>query len=370
MKKYTIIWFVLIAAAAVPSCRQQPVAGARAGTAAEGSGAGQGVITVEAVKLQAEPFTSYIESSGTALPVRESMLSLSVPGLIKQILVERGEAVKAGQVLLRLDQSGFRLGVEQARAAVAAARVGFDSLQTQMKRFDRLLANKAVPRANYDKVKAQYDGAAAQLAMAEAGLKQAEKALRDSVLRAPYEGVVTLILKEVGEYAPAMPPTMLMKIVDASSLQVQTFLPENEAPFVKVGAGAEVTIDSAGFTGPARIAFVSPRLEPGSQTFEVRLALDNPSGRIKAGAFCRVRITRRRLDQALLVPLRTVVRSGGRSFVYLFENGRARRVQVELGESRGDRVLVLEGLQPGSQVITSALDRLRPDQAVVAAERG
>jgi len=359
---------ILVVMAAGWSCRQEPVAPARAGTGGDSEGR-QDRLEVETVLLQGEHFTSAIEASGTALPVRESMLSLPVPGMIKQILVERGQRVNKGQVLLRLDQVGFRLGVEQARAAVAAARVGFASLETQMKRFDRLLANKAVPRANYDKIKAQYDGAAAQLAMAEAGLKQAEKALRDSELRAPYQGEITMILKEIGEYAPAMPPTMLMKIVDSSTLVVQTFLPESESPFVAVGRSAEVHIDSADYSGPARVSFVSPRLEPGSQTFEVRLELDNPGTRIKAGAFCRVRLVRRELEQALLAPLRAVLREGGKDFLYLLEDGRARRVEVKLGETSGDRVLVLEGPQPGARVITSALDRLRPGQAVAAAGR-
>ncbi|RME27424.1 MAG: efflux RND transporter periplasmic adaptor subunit, partial [Deltaproteobacteria bacterium] len=270
MERNALSIALVLTAALFSSCRQEHAA---ARTEPSGSaGESERALSVEVLELKPEPFTSYIESSGTTLPARESFLSLPVPGTIERILVERGQAVKKGQVLLRLDQSGFRLGVEQAKAALAAAKAGFGTLDTQMKRFDRLLANKAVPRADYDKVKAQYDAAAAQLAMAEVGLKQAEKALRDSELRAPYDGVITMILKEVGEYAPSMPPTMLMKIVDSSTLQVQTFLPEVEAPFVSVGDEAQVTVDSAGYTGTARVTFVSPRLEPGTHTFEVRFS--------------------------------------------------------------------------------------------------
>jgi RND family efflux transporter MFP subunit len=360
MKTRAFITLVLFGTLwAACSKRTEATAGAAPGAAPAG-----GPVEVALLELRPEKFSSFIEASGTALPARESLLSVPVSGIIDQILVRRGQRVKKGEVLLRLDQRGFMLAVEQAEAAAQAARAGFATLQEEMKRFDRLLANKAVPQANYDKVKAQYDAAAAQLAMAETGLKQARKALSDSELRAPYDGEITMILKEVGEFAPAMPPTMLMKLVDSSTLQVQTFLSENDGAFVREGQSAEVIVPAAEHNGPARVAFVSPRLEPGSQTFEVRLELENPGGRIKAGSFCRIRLPRRSLEQALLVPLRAVAWEEGRAFVFVEKGGRAERAEVTLGESQGERALVLSGLQAGQKVITSNLDRLKPGQPV------
>ncbi len=217
---------------------------------------------VEIMQLEPEKFHSTISATGTALPVREGYLSMAVPGRIKEILVQRGDRVKKGQVLVRLDRSGFTLGVQQAQAALAAAKVGIDALSTEKSRFDRLLKNKAVPKATYDKIKAKYDGAAAQVAMAEVGLKRARKALADSQLTAPYDGVITMVMKQVGEYAPAMPPTMLIQIVDTSSLEVQVFLPENESRYVHPGTEASVTIDSANQTRQGKVVFVSDRIQP------------------------------------------------------------------------------------------------------------
>ncbi len=324
---------------------------------------------VQVITLKPERFVSHVEASGTALPVREGTLSAAVSGRIQEILVQRGERVKEKQPLLRLDRSGFYLGVQQAEAGLVAARVGEAALTTEMKRFDRLLANKAVPRASYDKVKAQYDGAAAQVALAEVGLKQARKALGDAELRAPYDGVITMVLKQVGEYAPAMPPTMLIQIVDTASLEVQVFLPETEARQVAVGKQARVQVDSAGVTRDGQVIFVSDRIQPGSQTFEVRIGLDNADGAIKSGAFARVRMVRRDEAQALLVPLRAVQRAGGRTAVFVAADGKARLQPVELGETQGDRVLVLEGLAPGAQLITTGMSELS-DGASVAPHQG
>ncbi len=322
--------------------------------------------SVETVALRPEAHRSLIRASGTALPRRESLLSASVPGRIDQIAVQRGDRVSAGQVLLRLDRSSFLLGVEQAEAALAAAQVALDSAAREKKRFDRLLANKAVPRASYDKVIAGYDGAAAQVRQAEVALKQARKALRDSVLRAPYDGVVTMVLKEVGEYAPSMPPTMLVKVVDTAALEVQTYLPEREAGAVGEGQSARVRIDSAGVERQGEVIFASDRIQPGTQTFEVRVRLDNADGAIKAGAFARVELTRSDSQEVLLVPLRAVRRDAGRPFVFVARDGRAERVPVVLGETDGDRVVVREGLAAGQRLIVTAVTELTEGEAVRA----
>lgn len=361
MKTYHVFLVVLFSALSVSACGRSGGAETQATAASSGQAA---ALRVSVAQLAPESYRSIIQASGTALPARESLLSMSVPGTVDQILVQRGERVRQGQALLRLDRSGFALGLAQAEAGLAATRVGLDSLTTEKERFDRLLTNKAIPRATYDKVRAQYDGSAAQVALAEVGLKMAQKAYRDSELRAPYDGVISMVLKEVGEYAPAMPPTMLLKIVDTSALEVQVFLSESEAAHVRLEQVAEVRIDSAEVSRSGQVVFVSDRIESGSQTFEVRIGLANPDGLIKAGAFARVDLVRSASDTALLVPLRSVQRAGGKTFVFVAIDGHARRTEVSLGETAGDRVLVTGGLQAGAQVITSAVTDLADGQPV------
>ncbi|MBW1872364.1 MAG: efflux RND transporter periplasmic adaptor subunit [Deltaproteobacteria bacterium] len=311
---------------------------------------------VSTVKIDKTKFISTLKATGVALPVRESYLSFSVPGHLKTVLVAPGDRVTKGQALMRLDREGFSLGVLQAEAAVAAAQVGLDQLKIEMGRYDRLIKSKSIPRAAYDKVKAHHDGAAAQHTMTEVAVKRARKALRDSELRAPYDGVINDVLKEVGEYIPSMPPTMVAKIVDSSSLEVQIFLPEAEAPFVKVGQQAKIMIDSALVKTHGEVIFVSDRIQPMTLNFEVRIRLDNPEGQIKSGAYTRVEIERSAKDDAIFVPLRAVMHeSEGQAFVFVEKLGKASRIKVELGESRGDQTLVTCCLKAGQQVITSGL---------------
>jgi RND family efflux transporter MFP subunit len=353
----------LIALSALTGCKQSQ--GQEIQTAGEKKETGAKQVT--AARLESSQFTSTIEATGTALPVRESYLSFSVPGRLEAVLVRQGDRVTKGQVLMRLDRENFFLGVQQAEAALAAAKVGLDQLKLEMSRFDRLIKNKAVPRATYDKVKAQHDGTAAQYAMGEVALKQARKALRDAELRAPYDGVITDLLKEVGEFIPSMPPTMVTKVVDSSSLEVQVFLPESEAPFVKVGQEARVDIDSAQIKAEGKVIFVSDRIQPMTQNFEIRIRIENPEGKIKAGAYSRVELDRNSTNDAVFVPLRAVKREAdGEAYVYVAKGGKAKKTKVELGETRADLTLIHCCLKAGQLVITSGLAEISDGDPVVA----
>lgn len=326
---------------------------------------------VETETLKAVPFTADLEATGKALALRESYLSLSVPGLIEKIHVDLGERVRKGQVLLRLDRRKYQLGVQQAQAALDGARAATDQLSTEIARVDQLLAEGAAPTAARDDLLAKDKGAQAQTRVANAALSQAKKAFKDSVLRAPYDGVITEILKEEGEQAPAMPPTMLMKIVDASKLDVQVFVPESASRFIQVGTEAEVVVDSADVATRGKVVFVSNTIQPGARTFELRIRIDNADGTIKAGAFARVRLAEETLTEAILIPVSSLLRDEkDLPHVFVAENGKAKRVPVTLGSPEGARVLVRQGLQAGQKLIITETASLTDGQAIAEVEQG
>lgn len=324
---------------------------------------------VQSLVLRSETYTSRLEASGKTLAAKESYLSCAVPGLIKEILVVRGQQVKKGQVLLRLDQHGFRLGVLQAQASLDSAKAAAGQLATEVTRFQQLLASGATPPATIDDLQAKNKMAQAQVRMAQAALQQAEKALRDAELRAPYNGVISEILKEKGEQAPAMPPTMLMKIIDTSKLEVQAFMPEEAGRYVYPGTRAEVTVESAGAVAQGEVAYVSNAIHPGGRTFEVRIRIDNRNGQIKAGAFARVRLEKEKRDKAILIPIASIGRDEqNHPYVFIAESGIARKVMVTLGSLQGSRALVVSGLSAGKTLITSNMGGLVDGQPVLVAQ--
>lgn len=358
---YRLPILVLIALAA-PACN-----GRTSAQAAEERREVTPVVQVQT--LQAEQFTTHIEASGTALAARESYLSCPVPGRIQEILVERGEKVVQGQVLVKLDQKNYKLGLQQATAGVAAAQSQVDQVKLELSKLEPLYEKGVMPKADIDRLEAQKKGASAQVGVASAGKKQARQALEDSVLRAPYDGVITDIYHQVGENATAMPPTMLAKIVDAQTLEVQVYLPEDASPYVQVGTTAQVIVQSAQVTTTGEVIYVSDVIQPVTHNFEVRIRVDNSQGAIKAGAFARVSLVRESLDSAVLVPITSVLRDEtDEPFVYVVEKGQAVKRDVSLGEQVGHRVLVEEGLSPGDVLVTDGHEDLLDAQKVKIAK--
>jgi membrane fusion protein (multidrug efflux system) len=320
--------------------------------------------SVRIISLAARPHTFSIEVSGKTLAVRESVLSLGVSGLIKQIPVTLGDEVRKGQVLLKLDQKGFLLNVRQAEAGLKGAKATLDQLAVEITRVEKLLKENAAPSATLDDLTSQHKGASAKVEMAETSLEQALKSLKDSVLRAPYDGVITEIYKEEGEQAPTMPSTMLMKIVDTSSLEVQVFVPEDASPFVRLGGSAEVTVDSAGVTTTGKIVFVSNSISSGARSFETRVRIENNNSSIKSGAFARVRFEREKTD-AVLIPISSIKRdSENQSFVFVSNNGIAEKRNVTLGATDGAEVIVMNGLKEKENLIVSETSGISSGQTV------
>lgn len=325
---------------------------------------------VETLKVKQETLSSYFEATGTALPIRESLLACEVPGIVERLLAHRGDRVKKGQALLQLGSRDYELAIEQASAGLAAATAAADQMKLDFERITKLRDSDATAVANYERMKAQFDATAAQKKLAEVGLKRAQKALADSTLRAPYDGSIVMTLIQEGEYAPSMPPTMLMKIVDASVLEVQAHLTEDAARLVKKGDKAEIEVDSAGVKTSGEISFISDRIDSGVQTFETRIKLDNKDGAIKAGAFVRIRIPRESKGDAILIPTRAISRDeNGVPSVFVLNGGKAEKRGVKLGVTSGSSTQVAEGLKLGEELITSQVNVLLADEAVTADNR-
>lgn len=324
---------------------------------------------VQVQQLKEVPWSGEIEIMGKALAKRESVLSLGVSGMVKQITVQRGDRVKKGDVLLKLDRTGFVLGVDQAQAALAGAVAQEELLKIETVRLNQLLAEGAAPSASRDELTAQSRGVDAQVRVAGTNVSMAKKRLKDAVLRAPYNGVVADILIEKGEQASATPPKMLMKIVDSATLEVQVFVPEKAANKVQQGETATVTIDATGNVTEGKIVFVSNTIDPGARTFEVRIEVDNADYSIKAGAFARVQLKSEANGEAIFVPVGSVLRDdNNRPYVFVVGNrGKdkiAKQRPVTLGAVEGARVRLEKGVVAGEQLIVSNTSQLTDNQQI------
>jgi RND family efflux transporter MFP subunit len=321
-------------------------------------------------KLAAEPFRETLELRGTALADKTSTLNSEVGGIVADILVARGDHVKKGQVLVRFDKRSFALGVQQASAAVEAARAQARQVQTELARTKQLVSDGAAPGSAFDQLSAQGDATEAQVRVAEAATARARKALSDTELRAPYDGVVTEIFIERGEMASVMPPKPVVQVADISTLQVQAFAPEDSGQIAVVGAEAEVEVESAGATASGAITYVSSAISNGVRTFETRITIANADEKIKAGSLAKVRIRGPQDDAAILVPMGAVQRDENDApFAFVAADGAARRKSVRLGPTQGARVLVREGLSAGDLLVVEGAGELADGQPISTSVR-
>jgi len=347
----------------------------------------------------------FVQIVGTLLAEQEVTLSNDVPASAARILVDLGDAVQAGQLLLELDDREARLEVERSAAALGAAREALERARQllhssranqergkaalaeaalNLKRFRELFAEGAVSASQRDSAETQHDMAAASLAAleaqvesdraavknAEASVEQAtaalalaRKRLQDTGIRSPIDGFVSKRLVNPGETFKEKTP--LLALVATQALKLRGEVPERFAPLIAVGRPVQVSVEAhPGQRFPGRIARVSPVVDVESRTFTVEAAVPNPRRLLKPGFFAKASILVGRDANVAFVPEEAVVSFAGIVKVYVIVNGRVEERRVRTGQRLDGWVEVLEGVRVGERVATSNLGQLATGTAV------
>ncbi len=333
----------------------------------------QAAIPVTIAPVILREFQEKISAVGTLKARETSLLSPKVAGNVTAVLVDIGDRIEAGRIVLRLDRTNFELAVKQAKAAHEAAKAAigqanaqFEQAEKEYHRASHLLDEKVIPQSRFDAAEAAYKTARETLAavkdqcnQAEAVLEIARQHFDDAEIRSPTTGVVVDRNVEVGQSVAPGPP--LLRIVDQSTLKAEIDLPETDFGRVAAETPAVITVDA--FPGKkflAKVAVVNPMVDQKTRTFRVRIKIPNPSGNLVDGMFARVRFSVKR-RMALAVPRDALQRLAGSGTFYVFvvDKDRADKRTVKTGVI-GDRYAeVLDGLKEGEKVVASGAGRLR-----------
>ena len=310
-------------------------------------------LPVAEVRLERVPVERLYE--GQVEAVSRSTVSAQVTGRIEAIYFDVDDYVPKGAVILRFRDREFRARVAQARAALSEAEARLAQAEAEHARVRRIFVQRLVSRSVMDKAVAELKAARARLAAAKARLAEAEEQLANTVVRAPYAGIVVERHVEVGETARVGQP--LMTGLSLERLRVTATVPQSVMPALRGGAAARVLL------GPDREPVVPTRVtlfpyaDTRAHTFRVRLELPPADRGLYPGMWVKValRLAEREL---LVVPQRAVVHRSEVTAVYVVDRrGRIGFRQVRLGRRLPDgRVEVLSGLTAGERV---ALDPVR-----------
>lgn len=226
--------------------------------------------------------------SGQTEAHRKSTLTPKVSSAVTRVHVRDGDYVKAGQALVTLDTRDFTLRLQQAEAALQAARVQLDSAKLDWNRTKSLLDEKAVPQSQFDMVDARYKGAQAGVLQAETAVAMGKKALQDATVHAPFAGLIIKRMVNEGEYASVMPATPLVVIEESDPLDLRVQVSSTEVAKVKVGDAIRARFPATGQTIEARLTRVVSSMDPRTRTFSAIAELPNKDHSLRSGLYAEV----------------------------------------------------------------------------------
>ncbi|MEJ2059785.1 MAG: efflux RND transporter periplasmic adaptor subunit [Gammaproteobacteria bacterium] len=328
------------------------------GSDKEATEAGRPAVAVQLMTLDAQKLPIYASLPGTVVPADQVQISSRLMGYVRDLKVHEGQAVEAGQVLLNIDPTDIKGGINQARAQVAQAKAALDEAESNYRRFKDLYEQKAIPKQEFEKVQTGYQVAKSQYEVAMSALKTAQSQLKYAEVRAPFSGIV--VSKMVQDGTLAAPGHPLLTLENPKHLQVQVQVDGQVFQHMWLGQKLDVEVD-----GPdmqiQRIEGSVERMvtaaDPVTHTHLVKIGLPE-NAQVASGGFARVHVQVGE-ESGVTVPASAIhVRAGIQGVFVVDKDNRSYFRMVRLGEQLPQGVVILSGLQPGEQVVLKSASPL------------
>jgi len=350
-------------------------------------------IKVEAVRQEA--IHRSVEVVGTLTAVDEVTVSSEAEGRVSRLLADLGDRVSAGQVLIELDREKAQYNLDQQKAALARALAQFGApdpahlppieqtpdvkraqaelvqAKQSFDRADELHKRQLVPKQTLDDAQATlqakqagYDSAvqnaknlSASIDASDASVKLADRQLRDSYIRAPFDGYVEKRLVNLGEFVKNQTP--VMSVVRVNPLKVTSEIPEKMAPWIQTGQPVELHVDAyPDKTIIGKVSRISPAVNTATRAFPFEALVPNAEALLKPGTFARVHIESSKVDQVVTVPYSAIQYRYGVNRVFVVEGDHVSARELKVGQRLGDRIEVETGIKEGELVALTEPDKL------------
>ena len=257
--------------------------------------------------LERGTITQTVSANGTLNPVRLVNVGSQVSGIVKKLYVDFNDYVKAGQILLEIDQSLIRAQLQQSEANVASAKATLELAQSNESRMRTLLAQEYVSRQELEQATQALKQAQAQVTVAQAQAVRDRANLAYTVIRSPVSGVVVSREVDVGQTVAAslQTPTLFKIAQDLAHMQIDSNYAEADIGKIRVGQPATFRVDAfpdRNFRGQVRQVRLNPTTQQNVVTYNVVISVDNPDKVLMPGMTAYVNITLAQRDEVLLVP--------------------------------------------------------------------
>lgn len=322
-----------------------------------------------------------LDASGYVLARRQATLSAKILGKVTEVNFEEGQQVKAGDIVARLDDTNYKAALNQAQAQALQAKTALDNAAPTYARYQSLRAQGAISTDAVQTQRTLYDNARTQYGVTQAQVAYAQANLRDTLVRAPFSGVVTQKVAQVGEVvAPSgagggSTRTGILTIVDMSSLEVQVDVSENYIERVQVGGEAVIHLDAfPDWDIPGAVIAVIPTADQSKGTVAVRVRIKTKDARILPNMAARVGFMTAPEKGAVQAVSRVSVPPGavltdgqnaktGSVFV-IGADDKIEKREVALGLKTQQAVTILSGISSGDRLAGDNLDKLHDGERV------
>jgi RND family efflux transporter MFP subunit len=294
------------------------------------------------VRTQAVSFREYkvpVRASGLLSTATEMKLSFKTGGILRKLNVKEGVSVQGGQVLAELD-------LAEVKAQVNQAHTGLEKARRDLLRAENLYRDSVATLEQFQNAKSAFEVARSTVEIAEFNLEH-------SRIIAPSDGKIQKILVETNELTGPGYPVILFASTE-NDWVVRAALTDKDIVKLSLGDSARVFMDAyPGKSFPARIVELGAVADPVTGTYETELLIQHSEPGFRTGFISRAELYPARMYRSLVLPLHALIdATDNRAFVFIYQEGKARKRKVRTGAVLGEEVVVLEGLQAGEEVIT------------------
>jgi len=393
-------------AAAAISVLAAAAACSKSSSTAQARAADGAPVSVQVQAVREDIVRRNVDIVGTLAAADEVVVSAETDGTVSRILADLGDRVQAGQALIELDREKRQYSLDQQKATLTRAlatygatepgqlppieqtpdvqkaaaeleqaKQNYQRTQTLQQRqlvaqqlLDDAKATLQAKQAGYDAALQNARNLRAEIDVANATMKLADRQLRDTFIRAPFDGYVQKRLVSQGELVKAQAP--VMSVVRVDPLKVEAEIPERMAPWIKTGSPMVLNVDAypdRTFTGS--LTRISPSVNTQTRAFSFEGRVPNGEALLKPGTFVRVHIETAREDKVVTVPYASLQYRYGVNRVFVV-NGDALAVhELKVGDRLGERIEVLSGVKAGDQIVVSDVEKLTDGMKVNVAAK-
>jgi membrane fusion protein (multidrug efflux system) len=352
--EFTIAWSGMLAAGLLCGCDQ---------STAETPKPTVPPVAVQVTQPKRGPITRSVTLPAVIRADQQVTLYAKVAGYVKSIAVDRGDAVKTGDVLAEIEAPELLADQTKYQAEAVVAQLDYERLKEAQKKAPDLVVPLTV------------DTAKGKHVIALASLKRNETLLGYMKIIAPFSGTITKRWADVGALIPAATSSSspqsaaVVTLMDASKVRIEVAVPAQEAPLVKKELEVEVTVDElVGKVFKGKVTRFAEALDDTTRTMATEIELSNATRELRAGMFATVKLDIDYKPDALLIPADALVVEKARTSVFTFVDGKAKKVSVKVGFEDGKSVEMLDGITGGETVILTGKLALNDGQSVRMAE--